>query len=189
MTGRTHKAIGVATATATCVAAHWPLLACVVTIYTARVVSPLPDKLEKPLRMEHREGTHWLITGFVAALLAGIGVAEVASLLAEAPKGATTALTWLPSAVAAGVVIGWWMHSFADACTIDNGGIALFAPFVTRGFHLVPAAWRIRVCDVVYDRRGRVLSRNGSRGDKRWRALAHSLTVLVLFLAVVSAST
>lgn len=136
--------------------------------------------------MEHREGTHWLITGFVAALLAGIGTAEAMSL---APGDVAMMIPWFPSAIAVGVAVGWWMHSCADACTIDSGGIALFAPFVRRGFHLVPISWRIRVFDVVRDRSGKVLSRNPSRGDKRWRAFARGLTVLVLVLAIVSAST
>lgn len=183
MTGRTHRAIGVAATTATCAAAHWPLLACAVTIYAAHLASPLPDKLEKPLRLEHREGTHWLITGFIVALLAGIGIAEAMSL---APRGVATALPWLPSAVAVGSAIGWWMHSCADACTIDNGGIALLAPFVKRGFHLVPVSWRIRVFDVVRDRNGKVISRSPSRGDGQWRVLAHALTAMVLVATVLS---
>jgi LexA-binding, inner membrane-associated putative hydrolase len=130
------------------------------------------------LRCDHREQTHWLLVGITLAIVAGIATAEVIPFVASPPP-------WLPAAIMVGFVTGYWMHSFADACTIDKGGIALLAPIFKCGFHLVPASWRIRVFEVKRDAKGHEISRRPSDGDKRWRVGAHAVVVAIVLLVVV----
>lgn len=127
MTGRTHEAIGVATALGVCALATPSPTQGAVLVGCSFVTSRLPDRLEMGV-LPHRGPTHWLLTaGLVIACLT-----FAASLTVDTRPFAGT--------VMAGVACGYLMHLAADMCTIT--GVPLYGPFSGRDRHLLPRGHR-----------------------------------------------
>lgn len=127
MTGRTHEAIGVATALGVCATIAPTATQGAVLVGCSFATSRLPDRLELGV-LPHRGPTHWLLTS-----------ALVIALLTLA---ATTTVQTRPytGIVTAGVAIGYLTHLVADACTVS--GVPLYGPFSSRDRHLLPRGHR-----------------------------------------------
>jgi hypothetical protein len=117
----------------------------------AGVSASIPDDLEKVLRpkwlskrfprlakkiplFKHRTITHYpamqlAVLGGLVYLAVHYGIAPTVICVAFA-----SAVAW-----------GCFMHSCADAMTVDPRGIALLWPISRRGFHLLPYHLRVRV--------------------------------------------
>lgn len=127
MTGRTHEAIGVATALGVCALTGPTPMQGAVLVGCSFATSRLPDRLEFGV-LPHRGPTHWLLTaGLVIVVLT-----LAASLTVDTRPFAGT--------VMAGVACGYLMHLAADCCTVS--GVPLYGPFSGRDRHLLPRGHR-----------------------------------------------
>lgn len=169
MMGKTHRLVSAGTASVLAAGVGMPAADCAVFVGASWCAAKLPDKLERgvawlmPWRwrirswrftvkaIEHREMTHWIVTAFAFALVAG---ADVAILL----DVRSVALL-----VAAGAVIGWLMHEVADAMTLD--GDPLLGPWSERHFHLLPDGYQFRT---------------GSKAEKRFALVCVAALVFTL---------
>lgn len=130
-----------------------------------RLEHPLPVSLKTERRLErllrvrlhfrHRGWTHWLVVGalvaafivaMIALIAAGLGVAvEHASKEAsiDLPDTGISRDDLLVIELAAGVgaMVGYMMHSIADAMT--KSGSLLFSPLYRKPIHLLPRWLRI----------------------------------------------
>lgn len=130
----THRLVGGSTALVAGVVAELPVAVVLGVSLLAAAASSFPDDVERPLKLPHRQITHYPL---LQLLLAG---ALAAAMLSFSPLGATTVL-YLTGALA----VAWLMHSVADAMTKDRRGIALLWPIRRRGYHLLPGPLRAEV--------------------------------------------
>jgi membrane-bound metal-dependent hydrolase YbcI (DUF457 family) len=134
MMSRTHRIFSGTSTFVVTSAVGLPLEVVAVASAGAAIGSGLPDDIEKPLHLPHREVSHYpsvqiLVFGLIA--LAG------ATYLPE--------ITYLIVGACASLALGCVMHSVADAMTVDPGGIRLLWPIRLRGYHLAPRRLRVRV--------------------------------------------
>jgi membrane-bound metal-dependent hydrolase YbcI (DUF457 family) len=112
MTTRTHILIAASGGAAVAEVSHASGAAGVVLVAAALAANGVPDKDRHAQRDAKRSATHWLVTGFVFALLAGV--------LVEA------GFPGWGSTFRAGFLTGYWLHLLADALTPE--GCPLFGP-------------------------------------------------------------
>jgi membrane-bound metal-dependent hydrolase YbcI (DUF457 family) len=167
----THKLIGATAAAGACVLTTPPLIACGVIIGTAWYFSPGPDRLEHPLpislklerkiehsfgiklHFKHRGWTHWLLVGLIISMalgaiigLLGVGIIAfildaISSLPIHIHEPSKKTISDLGQAAGIGAMIGYGMHSIADAMTCQ--GSKLLGPFYRKPIHLLPRSLRI----------------------------------------------
>lgn len=199
MTGRTHRAIAATGATTAWAVGDLTVFAGLTVLAGAVLNASGPDRVEKwfgtreetrmdwkrqvevtvrVARVKHRTWTHWLPSAFLPALLALVAVHYLTGAfvrLGTAERGAERLNEWAaaaPWAFAGGVLIGWWLHSLADATT-DYGCWLI----LRRRVHIVPEWLRI----TVYNDENKP-----SVGDRAYRLAAVVVTCVIVGLQVAS---
>jgi membrane-bound metal-dependent hydrolase YbcI (DUF457 family) len=136
MTGRTHRLVSGSTAWVGVVAVGAPAYLALGAAAVASLTASLPDVDQKVGWLPHRGPTHWPL---VQLLVFALPVAAVAYW------SPVRDLVVIAAALAAAGWLGCFVHSCADAMTVQPSGIQLLWPLSRRGYHLLPRSMRIRV--------------------------------------------
>lgn len=181
MTARTHRWLSAAGAAAPCAALNASGASTAVIVGTAYLTASAPDRIEKPLRVDHRTVTHWPLLGVLLAVLVGLGLSSLPDLI-EASTEAEGRFLWLVGPITLGFLVSYLTHIAADACTI--AGVPLMGPFSRRDRWLLPEPLRIRVHETYLDRYGEK-KRRASKGDRAYRLVGMLATVAFLVMGLI----
>lgn len=199
MTGHTHRAVGTCVATGLTVGSGQPPEVCLVVVGVAYMTSRFPDKIERPLGLDHRTVSHWplLMLGLAALISFAVPLAAVEAAQAVAAGSTSSgrverAAEPYAALIAVGFAVGTVMHIVGDALT--RGGVPLLGPFDRKDRHLLPQPFLIYVHEEVTDmfgrpvryKRGRMkgqVKKKPSTGDLAYRCAAIIATGVIVLAA------